>query len=95
MLATMTKTQLLYVETISYGIKTIVSPFSMILVAFERLRIMAIWQIGYAAFIGVIYILEVPTFMDLIWIFTIGETLIYLIYAVIIASAVRKESITS
>lgn len=77
------------VLSISYGIKTIVSPFSMILVAFERLKIMAIWQIGYALFIGLIYVLEVPTFMDLIWIFTIGETLIYLVYALIIFSAAK------
>lgn len=76
--------------SISYGIKTIVSPFSMILVAFERLRIMAVWQIGYALFIGVVYLMKVETFMDLIWIFTIGETLIYLVYALIIFSAARS-----
>lgn len=76
----------------SFALKVVVSPFSMVLVAFEKLKLAAFWQILYAGFIGLIYVWEFVSLEQFIAYFTMGEVLIYLIYGVIIFSVARKKN---
>ncbi|MFT4667429.1 MAG: O-antigen/teichoic acid export membrane protein [Gammaproteobacteria bacterium] len=84
--------QISTVLSFSFALKAVVSPFSMILVAFEKLKLAAYWQVLYAGFIGLIFVWEFTSFEHFITFFTVGEVLVYVIYGLIILSVVRKQN---
>jgi O-antigen/teichoic acid export membrane protein len=66
----------------------LVSPFSVIFVALEQVRRLAIWQILNFVCIGCLYIFRDLQFSGFIWIYFIMQVGVYLIYAFMIINSI-------
>ena len=70
----------------SYAIKFIVSPMSIILTAFEKLKIVAIWQVIYFIMMMSMWFLEDIELFDFIRIVVVVDLTSYLLYLFLILS---------
>lgn len=74
----------------SYAIKLVVSPISILLIVFEKLKINAVWQILYFTAMIALYWFVNTDFYTFIKILVAVDLLMYLIYAAIIYRTVQN-----
>jgi O-antigen/teichoic acid export membrane protein len=81
----------------SYAIKFVVSPLSSVLVALERLQLLAVWRILYFTAILSLFLLENIDVLMFFTIYTAIDVLFYTIYFVLIwfAGTQYERSLTS
>lgn len=74
----------------SYGIKFVVSPLSIILTAFEKLKTIAVWQLLYFALICCLYLFQYLPLLDLLIVYVCIDLFAYMVYIILIISSVNK-----
>ena len=72
----------------SYIIQFIVSPFSVVFIAFERIKLLSIWQIFYFLSILLLFLARSVSITDFLLIYTGIEFLCYLIYLFLIMKVI-------
>lgn len=68
----------------SYVIQFIVSPFSVVFIAFEKIKILSFWQFLYFSSILLLYFARSESIMNFLFIYTVVEFSCYLIYLFLI-----------
>ena len=69
----------------------VVSPVSIFFTAFEKLKVVAIWQIGYFILVSSLFFFKKYGIEDFIWIYTIINIFAYLVYWLLIYFVAKKN----
>ncbi len=74
----------------SYAIKFIVSPLSASLISLRKLNTVALWQTFYFLLITFLFAIKFDNFTNFIYVYTIIDILMYLIYWFLILKNIKK-----
>ena len=74
----------------SYALKFIVSPLSTTLIALQKLKLSASWQIGYFIAISSLYFFKSLSIFELLYCYLLIDLIAYFIYYLIIRKAIRN-----
>jgi len=83
--------QIAKILVFSYTIRFIVSPISIILVALEKIRIQALWQIIYFMLIGSLVLFSDFEFEKFLKLFVMLEVISYILYYIIIIKITKDH----
>ncbi|MEO9534304.1 MAG: lipopolysaccharide biosynthesis protein [Crocinitomicaceae bacterium] len=83
--------QLSAVLVISYAIRFVVSPLSIIFSALKKLKIGAYWQVGYFLLMLNLLFFRDLSVEDFLWVFVLFDVFAYLVYAVMIWYIAKKQ----
>lgn len=72
----------------SYSISFIISPFSIILIVLDRIKIASAWQVGYFALSSILWFCKDLKVYDFLIVLVIIDVCAYLLYAVLIAQTI-------
>jgi O-antigen/teichoic acid export membrane protein len=79
------------VLVISYAIRFVVSPLSIIFSALKKLKIGAYWQIGYFLLMLNLLFFRDLSVSDFLWVFVIFDVFAYFVYAIMIWFIARQQ----
>jgi O-antigen/teichoic acid export membrane protein len=74
----------------SYVIQFIVSPFSVVFIAFNRIKILSFWQFFYFSTILLLYFAHTLSIIDFLIIYTSVELISYVIYLILIFRVISE-----
>jgi O-antigen/teichoic acid export membrane protein len=67
----------------SYGIKFVISPLSITFIAFEKLTLNSIWQIGYFFAMLLLYTIPKMPFKDFLYLLVAIDSVFYVVYGIL------------